>query len=168
VGLYRLGPGWYVRIRRDGGVLKTQATREAEFPMTARADTAFWVDAYNASVAFQVSGGQPVRLAYRGRAVPKLTESPPLSRAEAAQLAGEYESTELDTRYRIDATDSGLVMRHARHGAIALTRLWKDDFNGSMWFTRSVEFQRDSDGRVAGFSVFIDERSRDVRFVKRR
>ena len=41
------------------------------------------------------------------------------------------------------------------------------DPRGSLWFTRSVEFQRDAAGHVVGFSVFIDDRSRDVRFVKR-
>jgi len=80
---------------------------------------------------------------------------------------GEYESDELGAVYRVEVVDNGLVMKHPRHGAIALTRLWKDDFGGSMWFTKSVEFQRDQSGRVTGFSVFVDERSRDVRFKKR-
>ena len=69
--------------------------------------------------------------------------------------------------YRVELSDSGLVMKHPRHGTIALTRLWKDDFGGSAWFTKSVEFQRDPSGRVTGFAVLIDERSRDVRFRKR-
>ena len=64
--------------------------------------------------------------------------------------------------------DSGLVMRHFGDTAtIRLTHLWKDDFGGSVWFMRSVEFQRDASGRVTGFSVFIDERSRNVRFTKK-
>ena len=78
-----------------------------------------------------------------------------------------HATDELKVTYRVEVGDSGLVMKHPRHGTIALTRLWKDDFGGSMWFTRSVEFQRDASGRVVGFSVFIDERSRDVRFTKR-
>ena len=86
---------------------------------------------------------------------------------QAADFAGEYESGELETRYRVEVKDGGLVMHHARHGTIPLTQLWKDDFGGSLWFTRSVEFQRDAAGHVVGFSVFIDDRSRDVRFVKR-
>ena len=70
--------------------------------------------------------------------------------------------------YRVEPDDSGLVMRHRRHGTIRLTRLWGDDFGGSMWFTRSVEFQRDARaGGVTGFAVLIDERSRNIRFTKR-
>ena len=45
-GLYRLGPGWYVRLRREGSVLRTRATREQEFPLAARADSLFWVAAF--------------------------------------------------------------------------------------------------------------------------
>jgi CubicO group peptidase (beta-lactamase class C family) len=166
-GLYRLGPGWYVRIRRDGSMLKTQASREPEWPMSARSDTSFWVASYNAPMTFQTVAGRPVQLSYRGRQHTKLEEPKPPSQAQLRELTGEYFSEELDTRYIVALGDSGLVMRHRRHGTIRLTHQWKDDFSGSMWFTRSVEFQRDPRGRVTGFSVFIDERSRDIRFTKR-
>ena len=160
-------PGWYVRIRRDGSMLKTQASREPEWPMSARSDTSFWVASYNAPMTFQAVAGRPVQLSYRGRQHTKLEEQKPPSQAQLRDLTGEYFSEELDTRYIVALGDSGLVMRHRRHGTIRLTHQWKDDFSGSMWFTRSVEFQRDPRGRVTGFSVFIDERSRDIRFTKR-
>ena len=166
VGLYRLGPGWFVRVRRDGGVLKVQATREDEAPMSARSDTTFWVAAYNAPMVFQLRPGGPTQLSYRTMRVPKLEESAPLTPAQLGELAGEYASDELQVRYRVELTDSGLVMRHPRHGTIALTRLWRDEFGGSTWFTRSVEFRRDEAGRVVGFSAYIDERSRDIRFTR--
>jgi len=35
--------------------------------------------------------------------------------------------------------DGSLVLEHYRHGTIPLTQLWKDDFGGSAWFTRSVD-----------------------------
>ena len=166
-GLYRLGPGWYVRIRRDGRALRTQATREAEAPMATRSDTLFWVEAYNAPMTFHAVSGQPVQLGYRGRRYPKLQESTPLPAERLRDFTGDYESSELRATYRVELSDSGLVMKHPRHGTIRLAQLWNDDFSGSAWFTKSVEFQRDSSGRVAGFSVFIDERSRNVRFTRR-
>ncbi|MGH7470702.1 MAG: hypothetical protein ACRENP_22365 [Longimicrobiales bacterium] len=166
-GLYRLGAGWYVRLRRDGSVLKTQATREAEFPLAARSDTSFWVQAYSAPMTFQTSAGQPVHMTYRGRRIPKLEEPATVSTDRLREFVGDYESSELQTVYRIELADSGLVLKHRRHTPIKLTHLWKDDFSGSAWFTRSVEFQRNGSGRVTGFSVFVDERSRDLRFVKR-
>ncbi len=118
-------------------------------------------------MTFQTVIGQPVHLTYRGRRFPKLEETAPWSPAQLREFVGEYESSELQALYRVELSDSGLVLKHRRHGSINLTHLWKDEFSGSTWFTRSVEFQRDRSGRVAGLSVFVDERSRDVRFVKR-
>jgi hypothetical protein len=161
-GLYRLGPGWYVRVRRDGATLRVQATREPEFPMTPRSDSTFWVDAYAAEMAFEP--GPTPHLRYRGRRFPRLADASPITPAQLATYAGTYESAELQTRYEVVARGDSLVLRHPRHGTIALTRLWGDDFAGSAWFTRSVEFTRDASGKVAGFSVFIDDRSRDVKF----
>jgi CubicO group peptidase (beta-lactamase class C family) len=167
-GLYRLGPGWYVRVRRDGGSLRVQATREAEVAMSARSDTTFWVADYNAAMTFQVPAAGPTTLTYRTIHVPKLAESAPLTAAQLRDVVGDYESQELQVRYRIELTDSGLVMRHPRHGTIVLTPLWRDELGGSTWFTRSVELRRDEAGRVVGLSVYIDERSRDIRFTRLR
>lgn len=168
-GIYRLGPGWYIRIRRDGLALRAQASREAQVAMTAQSDTTFWVESYSAPIAFARAGaGEPVQLVYRGRRTPKLVESPPKTTMQLAEFAGVYESGELQVSYIVEVRDGALVMRHRRHGIIALTHLWKDDFGGSVWFARSVEFTRDAAGRVVGFSAFVDERSRDIRFDRRR
>jgi hypothetical protein len=167
-GLYRLGPGWYVRVRRDGGTLKVQASREDEVATSAKSDTLFWVPSYNAPIVFQTPRGKPVQLVYRGRTQPKLQEYPTPTGAKLREYVGDSVSDELATTYRVELTDSGLVMNSRRVGNIRLTPLWKDDFGGSMWFTRSVEFLRDPQGRVTGFSVYIDDRSGDVRFVRRR
>jgi CubicO group peptidase (beta-lactamase class C family) len=166
-GLYRLGPGWFVRIRRDGEVLRIQATREGEVPMTARSDTSFWVDAYSAAMVFRAPPGQPITLRYRGIVTPRLAESAPLAPAQLAALAGEYESPELETRYRVVVRDGTLTMSHPRHGPATLTRLWNDEFTGSAPSLRSVTFLRDRGGRVTGLSVTVDERSRDIRFARR-
>jgi hypothetical protein len=157
-----------VRVRRDGDALKVQATGEDEVPMTAQSDTTFWVESYNAPMTFRAAAGQPTQLIYRNLRVPRLRDSPLLSRAQLAEFVGDYESDELQARYRVEVGDSGLVMRHPRHGTIRLTQLRPNDFGGSAWFIRSVEFRRDGAGRVAGFSVFVDERSRNIRFTKRR
>ena len=98
----------------------------------------------------------------------ELAESAPLTAAQLRDVVGDYESQELQVRYRIELTDSGLVMRHPRHGTIVLTPLWRDELGGSTWFTRSVELRRDEAGRVVGLSVYIDERSRDIRFTRLR
>lgn len=170
VGTYRLGPGWYVRISLDGGALTTRATREPEFPMTARSETEFWVEAYGAPIVFgRDDAGEVTHFEYRGRHAPRLERGAgdAGSPARLEEFVGEYDSEELGTSYRIDAVDGALVMRHRRHGSIALTRAWQDDFSGSEWFTRSIEFERDDAGVVIGFVVNAGERSRNIRFVKR-
>ena len=147
-GLYKLGPGCMC-VCGARQRARTQASREA-ISMSARSDTAFWVDAYSAPMTFRWVQGQPTQLTYRGRQYAKLAEPTPLTRAQLAAFTGEYASEELATVYRVEPDDSGLVMRHRRHGTIRLTRLWGDDFGGSMWFTRSVEFQRDARGQSRG------------------
>jgi CubicO group peptidase (beta-lactamase class C family) len=167
VGLYRLGPAWYVRIRRDGRTLRSQATREPEAALSPRTSEAFWVDAYNASMAFQRdSATNAIALFYRGRRIPKITA--PEQRTPLTDLAGEYESDELQTKYIVEVKDTTVTLRHRRHGTITLTRAWGDDYAGSVGFMGSVEFQRDSSGRVTGFVVNAGERVRNVVFVKRR
>ena len=165
-GLYRLGPGWYVRITRAGTTLSTHATREMPVAMSARSDTSFWVQMYNAPMYFHATAGSPTQLTYRDKQYAKLDEPPRPTREQLQQFVGDYESPELATRYHVAVDDSGLVMTHYRLGTIRLTPLWKDDFGGSAWFTRSVEFLRDASGGVTGFSVYIDERSRDIRFTR--
>jgi hypothetical protein len=133
--------------------------------MSARSDTSFWVAGYSAAMAFTNLATGPVTLVYRGRRHPRLDET----RAKAPTLddyVGDYQSAELGAVYRIEIKNSGLAMTHYRHGFTPLTHLWGDDFGGAAWYTRSVEFLRDARGAVTGFSVFVDERSRDVRFTK--
>jgi len=165
-GLYRLGPGWYVRIRRQGAALVAQATNEDSVSMAARSQREFWVENYGAAMVFQRdAAGRVSRLDYRGIHAPKLDESrrPPLG-----DYVGEYESAELGTSYRVTLRGGALELQHRRHGTIPLERLWRDDFGSATWFLRSIEFRRDAAGRVIALVVNGDPRSRDIRFMKRR
>jgi CubicO group peptidase (beta-lactamase class C family) len=167
VGVYRLGPGWYLRIRRDGAELKAQASREAEGALVPKSDTSFWAPAYNASLTFHRSAGNgAVELSYRGQRTPRLPDRPGLD-SDLREFIGTFESDELGASYQVEVKDGTLVLRHRRHGTIPLTRFWKDDFGAATGFLRSVEFLRDRGGRVTGFSVFLGERSRDIRFTRR-
>jgi CubicO group peptidase (beta-lactamase class C family) len=165
-GLYRLGPGWFVRIHRGGNALQVQATREDEVPMSTRSDTSFWVAAYNSPMLFTRENGRTT-LVYRGMHRPKLDETPAPSRTELAKLVGTYDSDELDTHYRISLENAGLVMHHFRLGDMPLAWLWGNEFGGDWFFMHSVEFQHDPSGRITGFVVNVDERSRNIRFTKR-
>lgn len=167
-GTYRLGPGWYVHVSRDGGSLVAQATAESKAPMEARSDTEFWVEAYGASITFRRdAAGEVTHFSYRDMEAPKVADSPRPSSPPLADFVGTYVSEELDTDYEIVMEDDALVAHHRRHGAINFFHAFGDDFRSSVWFIRSLEFQRDSDGVVNGFLVNGGERVRNLRFVKR-
>ena len=74
-------------------------------------------------------------------------------------------SDELEVTYHVELRGDSLVMRHRRHGIIPLAWVNGDDFNSGVWFMRSVEFHRQG-GRVAGLSVTVDDRSRDITFER--
>jgi CubicO group peptidase (beta-lactamase class C family) len=168
VGVYKLGPGWYVRIRQDGRTLRAQASGENEFPMSARSDSVFWVDAYGATISFRRDDtGRVTHFVYRDRRAPRMDETRATRPAGTVDFVGSYVSDELQTTYEVVQRNDSLVLRHRRHGTIPLTPGWEGDFTTPLWFLRSVEFQRDDRGMVTGFVVNVDERSRNIRFVKR-
>jgi CubicO group peptidase (beta-lactamase class C family) len=163
-GVYKLGPAWYVRIRRDGDALRVRATQEAEVLMTPRSEQEFWVDAYRSSMTFQRdSAGRVTGLLYRGRHSPKIEaiERP----LRLADYAGVYESDELSVTYDAVVRDTSLVIHNFRRGSFPLTRAFGDDFRS---VTISVEFERDASGQVTGFLANMGPRNRNVQFTKRR
>ena len=170
VGVYKLGPGWYVRVRQDGRVLRAQASGENEFPMSARSDSVFWVDGYGAAIAFRRDAtGKVTHFIYRDRKAPRMDESRATRSTQVADFVGAYVSDELQTTYEVERKGGdSLVLKHRRHGAIPLTPGWEGDFTTPLWFLKSVEFERDAAGVVTGFVVNVDERSRNIRFAKRR
>ena len=165
-GLYKLGPGWYVTIRRDGSRLMTRATAEAEFPLSARSPSMFWVAGYNASMGF-TADSSGVAMLYRGRRIPRLAAGVPDTTTQKADIAGVYASDELETSYTVRVSGDSVTLWHFRHGSIPLTRAWGDDFRGGQWFLQSVEFQRNAAGKVTGFVVNAGDRVRNVIFLKR-
>ncbi|MBW1820170.1 MAG: serine hydrolase [Deltaproteobacteria bacterium] len=168
VGIYKLGPAWYVTISRDGDSLKTQATAEAAVPMTAQSETRFMVKAYSAPIVFRRDkAGKVSHFLYQGMTCPKLPELLSPSPEQLAELTGEYESEELQTIYTIALEDGKLAAQHRRHGTISLTHAYKDDFRGGQWFMQSVEFLRNKTDKVTGFKV-TQGRSRNQKFKKRK
>ena len=105
-------------------------------------------------------------------ALPTTSSPPPLLERAAtppvalAEFAGTYESDELGIAYPVEVRGTQLIVRSRRHGDIPLQHRGRDDFSGALGGLRSVQFHRDASGRVVGFAVTIDERSRNIRFVK--
>jgi CubicO group peptidase (beta-lactamase class C family) len=166
-GVYKLGPGWYVRIRRDGNELRTQATMEPEAAMVAVSSKEFRIPNYgNRTMTFvRDSTGKVSSLSYQGtpgRASPRMssTERP----LNPNDYVGDYESDELSVRYNVSVRDGNVMIGSFRRGSFRLTRAFGDDFRSQAF---AVEFQRDPGGRVTGFLANAGERNRNIRFVRR-
>jgi hypothetical protein len=79
-----------------------------------------------------------------------------------ATFAGEYESVELDTRWRL-AVDGTQLNLHPRRGdALPLTPAFADAFTGS----GLLRFERNAEGDIIGFEVNIG-RARGIGFRRR-
>ena len=81
---------------------------------------------------------------------------------------GDYFSDDLETTYHVQLHGDSLVLVHFRHGPMPLERRFGEEFGTGEWFLKSVAFTRDAAGKVDGFVLNVDERSRDIRFLKTR
>lgn len=165
-GTYRLGPSWYITIRRKGNQLSSQATLENAVPIAALNDSTF--RAYNSTLTFlRNAAGEVTGFRYRGMTCPRVELVPLPSQAELENFTGIYESSELRTSYRLAVRDGKLVASHPKHGSIPLTPAWKDEFRGGAWFMHTVTFTRDQNGQIDGFQV-SQSRSRNQQFTRRK
>ncbi|MFN8581208.1 MAG: serine hydrolase [Gemmatimonadaceae bacterium] len=129
------------------------------------------------TTAFVTGGGQGFVLHLRGGSVTGITQLPKgtrsieyrretlatLSKTQLAELAGTYESEELDVRYQLVVGDSGLTVHARRVEPFVLTALWTDAFAAP--FGTVIEFTRDAARKVDGFTI-SDGRARGIRFAR--
>jgi CubicO group peptidase (beta-lactamase class C family) len=164
-GTYRLGPGWYLRVGREGRALTVQANGEPKTNALAISDTAFWVPDYKSLIAFSGDAVPVLRLRdLRGEQVLSAGLTTP---AAFDQFAGRYTSDEVSASVTIAVDNRTLVLRTAHGQTTSLAHAWGDDFSGSRYPFSAVTFERDQAGQVVALSVFANERNRNVRFVKR-
>jgi CubicO group peptidase (beta-lactamase class C family) len=97
----------------------------------------------------------------------KPAASDPPSSANLHEFAGDYDSEELGTSYRVSMEDGALQLVHRRRGTIPLQRLSPNEFTSADGYLASVVFRRDGEGRVTAFVVNGDPRSRDIVFTRR-
>ena len=164
-GTYQLGPSWVVTLTLEKGRLMTQANGEDKFPMDAKSDSVFWIEAYGASMTFvQDRGGQVDLLKYKGIEAKRIVPFIPDPRL-FNQYSGTYYSEELESQYKVYIKDSKLYMHHMRLGDFDLTGepTGKDQFSGKIGF---VAFYRDDHDRVLGF-MLSGGRVKNLRFEKK-
>ena len=164
LGTYRLGPGWLLKITREGDQLMAQATREQKFPMTPVFDTNFFVKAYGQPVAFvRQSSGAVTNLLYRGINAPKLTlpESTP---ARLAAYAGDYWSEELRVVARVEIHDGRLAVCLRSGRWIHLLPTGADCFDAD-YGGIALQFTRNAAGEVMEVKV-SGSRVRNLRHTR--
>lgn len=166
VGIYRFGAGWYVTLTREGDQLMTQATNEDKFPMTPTAPGVFWIPAYNSSMTFKKdASGKINRLIYRKKERFKMKTAPKLTPQRMTTFAGRYWSEELQTTYDVMVKEGKLYLSHLRNGQFELSQAWNEDFVNEKWYLNSVQFERNTQGKVTGFRV-TNHRARNQLFTK--
>jgi CubicO group peptidase (beta-lactamase class C family) len=82
-------------------------------------------------------------------------------------FAGNYFNSVLDCRYHLEATGSGLILKHRRLYDISLKRTGDDRFSGygSHTFAFEIVFIRNGAGEITGFDI-SNWGAKNVRFAK--
>lgn len=152
-----------IRVRLTSDTLRLQDGRT----LTATSDSSARIGSGGSALVFHSTAG----VVTSAEQVPRSTR--PLvfrreasfapDRAALATFAGTYESDELDVRYVLATTDSGLVLRQRKLGELKLEPTARDAFaidDGIF-----LQFSRDRSRTVSGFTL-TDGRMRGVRFER--
>ena len=165
VGSYQLGPVWAVTITLENGQLQTQANGEDKFPMDAKSDSTFWINAYGASITFvKDNKGEVNLLKYRNIPAKRITPwQPELSQIE--QYAGIYYSPELGSEYMISNRDGQLKMQNFRLGefSLGIDPTTENQFSSNIG---SIKFYKDTQNKIVGFKL-SGGRIQNIKFEKR-
>ncbi|MFY0603026.1 MAG: beta-lactamase family protein [Flavobacteriaceae bacterium] len=87
------------------------------------------------------------------------------SRKELEGFTGVYYSKSLDTKYMLEIKGGILIVIHPKMGEIMLSAIKNDGFLASSWQFRFLEFKRNKENQIIGFSITSD-RVRNTRFTK--
>lgn len=159
-GVYRRNSGDILRLEvRDGKLRLAQGPE-----LLPVSETQFQLPAADVTLQFEpaANGGRALRV-LRGSSTPQIfqrVQSFFPTKAQLAEFAGTYRSSELDTDMHIVANDTSLVLGGHRPGSIVMRPVYTDAFRGDAGV---LEFSRDATGRVTGF-VINAGRVRALRF----
>jgi len=137
-------------------------------PLKATADTRFFAEGFPVEVVFDGPAGAAIREmrlvvgTEPPRVFDRMAPFAPSPR-ELDGYAGEYYSTELDTRYTVSRKDSVLTVRGRKSEPVTLVAVFADAFQAEGAGT--IRFERTTHGRITGFRI-TDDRVRNVAFVR--
>ena len=136
-------------------------------PLKATSDTRFFAEGFPVEVVFDGPAGAAIRemRLVVGTEPPRVFDRMAPFAPSPSQLdayAGEYYSTELDTRYTVSRKDSVLTVRGRKIEPVTLVAVFADAFQAEGAGT--IRFER-TRGRVTGFRL-SDDRVRNVAFAR--
>jgi CubicO group peptidase (beta-lactamase class C family) len=166
VGLYRFGPGEFLRVQRYGNVLASQVSREGPIGLSAGKQPDAWNGRNGPMTFHRGDDGKVTSLEMGGKKAVLMSGKESQPPADLKAYEGIYESQELETFYRVVVKNGVLELRHGRRGALPLTWLWPDEFTSADPYLGSVKFLR-RNGRITGLLINGSTRARDIRFERR-
>lgn len=167
IGLYRFESGEFLRIGRVGDVLTSQVTREGLVDLGPGKKKEHWIGRGSPIIFIRDADSKVIALELEGKRAKRVSENENHPSAQLHDYEGVYESTELDTFYRVVINKNGVLeMRHGRRGALPLTWLWPDEFGGADDFIQSVKFERDGKNSVKSLVINGSSRALDIVFQK--
>ncbi len=138
------------RIFAEKGKLWGPEKEGTRFELRPVAPGKFYMGEIDADIEFvpKPGGGMRMRVLQPGF----INEGDRVEAGEAETdlpaYSGVYWSEELETQYTFFVRDGTLFGLHARHGEFALVPAFKDYFTSDEWFTPTLRFFRDANGRV--------------------
>jgi len=159
VGDYRLAPGQFARATRTGGQLFLNVPGGGKFVLTAVSQTEFLLGIADIRITFQTSkDGKADQLVWiQGgdeEVAPKVVLVNPTP-AELKEYAGLYFNDELNVRFRLEVAGNALVLGPVPRD-VRLAPETRDRFASRLPLIPALVFQRDPQGRIAGFAIDND------------
>lgn len=169
-GEYQLTGEMVVTVKNDNGKLTAQATGQTSFPLTASSETDFIFDPAGIRMTFPKTQDTPAPefTLHQGGQTLVAKRLKPFDRNSVQLLdyTGTFYSAELQTSYTLRVVDNELMAEHIRHEPVELIPKAPDNFSTDAWFMSSIEFARNTEGKISGLKV-SSGRVKNVRFVKR-
>jgi CubicO group peptidase (beta-lactamase class C family) len=167
VGKYSGGSGRVISIARNGDGLEGDVSPGFVQALRPTGEHEFFAAETQARVTFaNLDSGKAAQYTLEmdgERRVYRRVEETDEVLPSLQDYAGQYRSDELQTSWSVQVQDGGLVLQHRRQGEIPLRAGARDRFSGSR--LGSLQFERDSDGKVTAFKVTTG-RVRNLRFER--
>lgn len=169
VGDFELQPGFIIKVSENNGNLSAKATGQPLISLTSLSTTEFEVVGVEAKIEFIPNGGENVtalKLHQGGRIMEaQRVKAFDKTAVVLSNYSGEFYSEELSTTYTFTMVDGKLIAKHSRLSDFDLSPTKEDVFSGDAWFFGLIEFKRDTNNEITGFSV-SNGRVRNLYFKK--